>query len=245
MRIIVSIILCFIPQLAMAETAQYFRISSGTGFFVNREYIITNAHVVTGCSKATIKGAVPEREVEVRVADVQRDLALLETSEPPPQFAPLRINIDDLKAGDKVLVIGYPGEEGARGVTKFNEAKVQELGPNVTSNPGHFYISDVIEHGNSGGPVFDTSGNVIGVVVAKTMLTTYNNDTHEKISEQRAGVAIDLSTLKQFLFDHGIFVQWTGSGLVQFADGYMEQRAKEYIVNVQCRLPADAPPAGN
>ncbi|MEI6730707.1 MAG: hypothetical protein WCL30_05550, partial [Pseudomonadota bacterium] len=97
------------------------------------------------------------------------------------------------------------------------------------------YISDVVEHGNSGGPVFDTGGNVIGVVVAKALFTSYRKDTKEKVSEQGAGVAITLNTLKQFLLDNGVFSEWSGSG-VSFADNYVEERAKDYIVNIQCRL---------
>ena len=64
----------------------------------------------------------------------------------------------------------------------------------------------------------------------------------ERLSEKHVGVVIGLSTLKQFLFDHGIFTEWMGSGLL-YNDSYIEENAKSYIVNVQCRTPADS--AGN
>jgi serine protease Do len=229
--------LLFLPLSVFAQKVEYFQIQSGTGFFVSRQYVITNAHVITGCSKVTIKGAVPEHDAFVKVMDVDHDLALLETDAAPNEFAPLRFNIEDMRPGDKVLIVGYPGPEGAQGIYKIAEAQIQELKREGGAAPGQFYISDVVQHGNSGGPVFDTSGNVIGVVVAKTVLYTINEQTKETISEQHAGVAISLATLKQFLLDHGVFTQWAGSGLL-FTNNYIEERAKNYIVNVQCRMPA-------
>jgi len=246
MRILVSLLLCLVllPVGGFAQSRQYFRVQSGTGFFVNRQYIITNAHVVKGCTDVIVKGAIAEHQEKVTVLDEERDLALIQTDKQPQQFAPLRFNIDDLRAGDKVLIIGYPGEAGARGEYKVSEAQVQDLALNAVGKPGQFYISDSVEHGNSGGPVFDTSGNVIGVVVAKTVLTTINKQTQQKLAEQQVGVAISLATLKDFLFMHGVYTEVSGSGIL-FSDSYIEQRAKDYIVNVQCRLPVSSADAIN
>jgi hypothetical protein len=66
-----------------------------------------------------------------------------------------------------------------------------------------------------------------------------NARTRAEISEQNMGVAITLDTLKQFLLDNGVYTQWGGSGLL-YADSYIEDHAKNYIVNVQCRIPTDA-----
>jgi S1-C subfamily serine protease len=119
------------------------------------------------------------------------------------------------------------------------EAQVQTTGKDVVGgNPGQFYISDVVEHGNSGGPVFDASGNVIGVVVAITSINTVNQSTKEIVAEKKVGVVIDLGTLKDFLLAHGVFTQWSGSYLTM-NNGYIEDRAKDYIVNVQCRMPPE------
>ncbi len=245
MRRILKIVplLLLLPLLSGAQYMQYFKVQSGTGFFVNQAYIITNAHVVRGCNKVSIKGAVPEGSADVQVMDDEHDLALLETYRPPNQYAPLRFNIDELKTDDKVYVIGYPGEAGMRGEYTVAEAQVAKLAHDVQGNPWQFYITDVVEHGNSGGPVFDTSGNVIGVVVAKSVISTVNAVTQEKLSEQHVGVVITLNTLKDFLQQHGIYYEWVGSGLYNYDTGYITDRARGYIVNVQCRMPTDA--AGN
>ncbi|HEU5046551.1 MAG TPA: trypsin-like peptidase domain-containing protein [Rickettsiales bacterium] len=209
-----------------------FSILSGTGFFINRQYIVTNAHVVKGCSKVIIKGAVSERKATVSFIDENRDLALIESDMPPLEFAPLRYNIDELKTGDKVLIIGYPGEAGARGEYKMVESQIENIQINNVDNNKWLYITDVLAHGNSGGPVFDTSGNVIGVVVAQAVFQP-GSPKPEKINS--VGVVITLKTLQQFLFEHGVFTSISGSG-VAFTDSYIEARAKDYIVNVQCPL---------
>lgn len=236
-------ILCVIALLpAVADSEQivrYYRVQSGTGFFVNRQYVITNAHVVRGCTEVYVKGAIPEQKAKVKVQDDENDLALVETQESPQQFAPLRFNIDDLKVGDKVLLMGYPGEAGARGEYSVATAQVEDM-HEIKGSEGRFFITDVVEHGNSGGPVFDTSGNVIGVVVAKAVQTMTNPVTMQRVSEKHLGMVISLSTLKRFLFDHGVFTEWLGSNLL-YADSYIEDNGKAYIVNVQCRTPANAP----
>ena len=229
--------IAIIPSLAFAEPHQYM-ISSGTGFFVNRQDIVTNQHVIKGCTEVTIKGAVSEQKAKVKSVDAEHDLAIVESFMPPAEFAPLRFNIDDLKTDDKVLLIGYPGEAGIRGETTVATSNILDIRLNDSDKTKWLYINDVVEHGNSGGPVFDTSGNVIGVVVAKAVFSKFYAGTTQKIGEQNAGVVITLATLKQFLINNGIFNEWSGSGLV-YQDNYILERAKSYIVNIQCRLPHD------
>ena len=219
------------------QVVRFFRVQSGTGFFVNRQYVITNAHVVKGCTEVFVKGAIPEQKARVKVLNEAQDLALVETDESPKQFAPLRFNIEDLKQNDRVLLMGYPGEAGAHGEYAVASAQIEDM-HEIKGNEGKFYITDVVEHGNSGGPVFDTSGNVIGVVVAKSVLYKVNANTQEKLSEKHVGVVISLETLKQFLYDHGVYTEWLGSNLL-YSDSYIEDNAKSYIVNVQCRTPSD------
>ena len=245
MKKILLLLIVILPSLAFADsepltdTVKYnYIISSGTGFFVNRQDIVTNEHVVRGCSEVTIKGGISEQKARVKVVSPEYDLAIIESITPPKEFAPLRFNIDELHIDDKVLLIGYPGEAGIRGETKIATSNIIDIKLNDSDKTRWLYINDVVEHGNSGGPVLDTSGNVIGVVVAKAVFANFYAGTTEKASDQNAGVVITLATLKQFLIDHGIYNAWSGSGNV-FADSYIEERVKSYIINVQCILPAN------
>jgi S1-C subfamily serine protease len=213
-------------KVPAGKSKTIYHIISGTGFFVTKSYVVTNAHVLKGgCDKIVIKGAVPERTVTLKVLDTEHDLALLETSHPPQQYAPLRFNLDDLKIGDKVYILGFPGVEGIHGEYHFAQAQILDLGSR--SHRERFYITDVLLHGNSGGPVLDKNGNVIGVVVA----TSTFSKGDKKVD---VGVVISLTTLKEFLTANSIFADWITSHL-SYDEDYIEDNAKDYIVAVQCR----------
>jgi len=82
--------LLLIPALLLASSGcnaqqwQNYHVYAGTGFFVNRQDIITNAHVVEGCKDVIIKGGVPEHKAIVKFTDKEHDLAVIETDMPPP-----------------------------------------------------------------------------------------------------------------------------------------------------------------
>lgn len=227
----------------VAEQYEYFHVQSGTGFMVSRGRIITNAHVVRGCKNVDLSGAVTEKNAEVLGTDEEHDLALIKSESETYNFAPLRLEVDSLKVGDDVIVMGYGGELGLQDRTTFVKAKVEKLELNSVGNPWHFYISNVVQHGNSGGPVLDMAGNVIGVVVGMLQLNTVNSITNEKISEQNMGAVITLRALQQFVQEHGVYVRWSdSSGLLMYGDSTLEDTAKSFVVHVQCRQKMDGPP---
>jgi V8-like Glu-specific endopeptidase len=218
---------------------EYFKVQSGTGFFVNRDYLVTNAHVVRECKNVVINGAVPEQEAEVVVLDEEHDMALIKSKAEVSNFAPLRIDINTMKAGDNVIIVGYPGEKGASGEVTVSQAIVKKLEMNDVGNPWQFYISDAVQHGNSGGPALDSSGNVIGMVMGMMELKTMNMVSNEEISKERLGIVISLRAIQHFLENQGIYVQWGGSNLLTYAGDIIEENARRYIVNVQCRKKTD------
>ncbi len=219
---------------------QYFHVTSGTGFFVsNNGWAITNEHVVHGCDTVYLKGdSFQESQAEVRATDPEHDLALLFTPRMPVETAPLRDNIDALKAGDKVLVMGYPGDAGFTGHYQVVDAQMVDVhGPQ--NHPDWIQFSDAAQQGNSGGPLLDDSGNVLGVVVAKSQTFQVNPQNGEKTLVSKSDVAISLATVKDFLEQHGVYFRGVWSD-TQLEDSHIENTAKDFIVNVQCRKPADA-----
>lgn len=227
---------------AMAQSVPMLvKISAGTGFFVNRDGdLVTNAHVVKNCRSISVKTTGGERAATLRASDDARDLAVLHVAGDIPGIASLRWNIRDLRVGDQVVVMGYPGQEGVAGKYQFKKSLVRGLnGP--TGEPNWLQLDSVAKHGNSGGPVLDTAGNVIAVVTGNAM--TYRVMTGEggrQLNQPeligQSDVAITLPVLEDFLRQHQTSYYQSSSGSGSTADRLLEARANRFIVPVRCYL---------
>lgn len=229
-----------LPAFAQEQQVVMVKISAGTGFFVNRDGdIVTNAHVVKNCQSISVKTLEGEKRVSLRATDPDRDLALLRLDGGDvPAIASLRWNIRDVKQGDEVVVMGYPGQEGVAGQYQFKKSTVVQLkGP--IGEPQWLQIESVAQHGNSGGPVLDGAGNVIGVVSANAL--TYRvvtSATGEQLSDPqligKSDVAITLPVLEDFLRGAGSGYYQASSSDGTTPDSMLERQANRYIVPIRC-----------
>lgn len=222
------------PAVAIAGQGKMVMVQSGTGFFVSSSgHVITNNHVIQGCKKVELQGAVPRSEAEVIAVDEQYDLALIKAKQKPRRIATIRHpDASRIRMNEPVLVMGYPMESFRTGEYKIAESKVIGLkGP--TEEPHWLQFSDSAQQGNSGGPLLDSSGNVAGVVVGKSELwTNYGrNGRPEMVS--KSDVAISLKILMRFLDRHYVAYRFNGSYSLMNASR-VEELAKGYIVNVIC-----------
>lgn len=139
--------------------------SSGTGFFVsNNGHIITNDHVIVGCRNVTIAQQGKYVEVDVIAYDEKNDLAILKSDIRPKKY--YRISKSDPRLMDDVVIAGYPlGNKISTGIktTKGSVTSLSGMGNNFSE----FQTDAALNKGNSGGPIIDKGGNVIGVAVAK------------------------------------------------------------------------------
>ena len=223
-----------IAQTADTHSDERLTYSLGTGFFVSYSgHIITNAHVVPGCSQVIIRGTVPSTEAEILKVDTVNDLALLQTSAVPLDIASLSTSNQGLHESDRVVVIGYPGEHSVTGLYKLVESSViSDHGPQ--GEPGWVQFKSAADHGNSGGPLLDATGNVIGVVQGHVTLSSYDpllGGTPKAVSD--SDVAISLPILMPFLDAAGVPYQ-RNPNHTQFLATTVENKAKNYIVNVVC-----------
>lgn len=142
--------------------------SSGTGFIVSKSgHILTNNHVVRKCSTITASrtGDVTRAAVIVRT-DVTNDLAVLkmDTALPPEETA--RFRTRSLRAGESIATYGFPlaGTLSASGnIVSGNVSSLAGLGDDVRL----LQISAPVQPGNSGGPLMDMTGAVVGIVSGK------------------------------------------------------------------------------
>lgn len=139
-------------------------ISSGTGFIVSENgHVLTNHHVIDGCTRTTfqLRGDVP-LEASLISSNPATDLALLKTSltQAPAVFrGPRR-----LRLGDEVVVFGFPllGDLSSQG--NLTNGIVSALS-GLDDDLSRLQMTAQIQPGNSGGPVMNRFGEIIGVVV--------------------------------------------------------------------------------
>lgn len=142
-------------------------LSTGTGFVVSDEgFIVTNAHVVLGARRATVTfGEDREIDAEIKGVDLNSDLAVLKVDPKDHKLQPLALGTaKELRVGDPVVAIGNPfglDRTLTTGVVSALARKIQGLNGFTISNV--VQTDAAINKGNSGGPLLDAQGRVIGV----------------------------------------------------------------------------------
>ncbi len=140
-------------------------IASGTGFFVSDDgYLLSNFHVVRGASKVKVKTSAGLLPATVIKTDPASDIALLKVS---GSFRSLPVvSSRDVKLGDSVFTVGFPNIELQGLAPKLTKGELSSLS-GAQDDPRQFQISVAVQPGNSGGPLVNTLGNVIGIVTAR------------------------------------------------------------------------------
>ncbi len=154
------------PPLAPGERAARRAVSSGTGFVVAARRIMTNHHVIEGCTEVAARLA-DGRELPARVlaSDATRDLALLSTEAEAGPILRFR-SAGAYRRGEGVVTYGFPLAGLLSSGPTLTTGEVSAL-TGLADNPRHIQISAPVQPGNSGGPLLDMRGQVIGVVVSK------------------------------------------------------------------------------
>lgn len=146
---------------------------SGTGFALNNGYIATNYHVVDGAKTISvigIKGAFNiEYKAEVIATDKVNDLAIIKIND--RRFSgfgviPYRVKTTMSEVGEDIFVLGYPLTTTMGDEIKLTTGVISSK-TGFQGDVSLYQISAPIQPGNSGGPLFDGNGNLVGIVNAK------------------------------------------------------------------------------
>jgi len=201
-------------------------ISSGTGFVVAASgSVLTNAHVVKDCKSISINGL----PAKVRDSSDTFDLALLDVStDKEMAFAsfsnlPANLNSD-------ITVVGYPlnGILGGLNVTRGAVSSMKGLAGDVTK----MQITAPVQPGNSGGPVIDGSGRIVGVVVSKLNAARVADLTGD--IPQNINFAIRGEIAKLFLFQNGLEPNQAEAS-PPLSPVMLAKRASEFTVLITCQ----------
>ena len=140
--------------------------SSGTGFVINSHgHVLTNAHVVDGCQEIKVYSSNQVHRAQILATNQALDLAVLESDKISSRFA-LFEPPNSVQLGQEVMVAGFPMRGVLADEMNFSQGVVSSMS-GLSNDSRHFQMTAPVQPGNSGGPVIDDNGNVVGVVVSK------------------------------------------------------------------------------
>ncbi len=160
------------PTAEMYEQASTPQQWTGTGFALNDGYLITNYHVIDGAGSITIKGIKGDFNTKFKsnvvASDKANDIALLKIAD--ARFSgfgtipyQLRANVADV--GEFVFTLGYPLASVMGDEIKYTDGRISSK-TGIQGAVNVYQISVPIQPGNSGGPLFDQQGRIIGITTS-------------------------------------------------------------------------------
>jgi uncharacterized protein len=206
--------------------------ASGTGFVISQSgFVVTNNHVAGQCSQVRARHNTDELgALSVIAKDVQNDLALLKL---PSRFPDAAIFREDrgLRQGDNVVVYGFPLVGVLTPQGNLTTGSISALS-GLSNDSRMLQVSAPVQPGNSGGPLLDAGGNVIGVVSAK--LNALGTAMVTGDIPQNVNFAIKAGVVRNFLDANGVDYRTTAETReLKTAD--VGDRAKKFTLFIECR----------
>jgi S1-C subfamily serine protease len=201
--------------------------STGTGFFISHQgHVLTNAHVVEGCKDVSVApvGGAPMTATVVS-ADKQNDLAVLSAPTPPTTIAMLRGG-HAVRQGEPVVAYGFPYAGSLSSGGALTTGSINALS-GLKDDTRFFQISAPVQPGNSGGPLFDSTGAVVGVVTSGLRGTRTS-------SPQNVNFAVKADVVRTFLGAVGVSAETAPAGR-ELSTPDIGERARAFSVLVECK----------
>ena len=206
------------------------KVGTATAFVVSDQgHLLSNHHVVSGCSQVRLTGN--DKPLKLLPQDAANDLALLQMPDKPQAVAVFRA-ANDLRQGESIVIYGYPLEGTLAAGGNLSPGVVSALA-GVGNNTSQIQITAPVQPGNSGGPVLDGKGQVVGVVVQKLDAVKVAKLTGDV--PQNVNFAINEATTRTFLdsnqvpYKTGKWWNLMGKNLEEVA-----AEARKYTVVVEC-----------
>ena len=225
-----------IPPELLKETEETVELSrpkamgSGTGFVVSRlGHVLTNHHVVDGCTTIRARTAGRMHLLTVVGTDENNDLAVLTLPAPVSGVARFRAG-HTIRPGDSVVVVGFPLHGLLASEANVTTGSVSALA-GIGNDTRYLQITAPVQSGNSGGPLLDAGGHIVGLVVSKLDAIYIAKVTGD--IPQNINFAIKGTVAKSFLDSQSVeYETETSSNTLEFAD--IGSAAKQFTLLLEC-----------
>jgi S1-C subfamily serine protease len=204
---------------------------TGTGFVIsNNGHVVTNQHVVDGCVSDIQGNLSGEAPVKLRLvsSDETNDLALLQAPSPFKDVATIRDKA--IRPGDSVMAIGYPFHGLLTSDFTVTTGIVSSLS-GVLNDTRYLQISAAVQPGNSGGPLLDNSGQVVGMVAAKLNALKFAKATGN--IPENINFAIKTGALRDFL-DNSVVSYQTADAKSELKTSDIARNARTFTLLISC-----------
>lgn len=205
---------------------------TGTGFIVStRGHVITNYHVIDGCVvgdiNANLTGQAPS-SLRIVSTDEINDLALLQAPKTFDEAAVIRSTA--IHSGDAIIAIGYPFHGLLTSDFTVTAGIVSSLS-GVLNDTRQLQISAEVQSGNSGGPLLDSAGLVVGVVSSKLNALKVVKATGDL--PQNINFAIKTGAMRDFL-DNSAVSYKTAEPKADLKTADLARQARTYTLLISC-----------
>jgi len=170
----------------------------GSGFIISTQgYILTNAHVVEGAASLAVT-LTDGKEIKATLVGVDEiaDIAVLKIDQ--PGLRPLKLGDSSaIRVGDYVVAVGNPLGRGLEGTVTMGIISARARSITIGDHTNTYIQTDAaINVGNSGGPLLNMRGEVIGINTAKTINAGYD-ESGEAITTEGLGFALPINDVQK------------------------------------------------
>lgn len=207
------------------------KVNAGSGVIIGRNgTVLTNSHVVDSCRNIAVSvEGQPAQAATVVARDAANDLAVLKASLRSDDVARFRED-KPMRAGDGVVAIGYPLSSLLSREPNVTAGVISAMA-GIKGDKRHYQITAPVQKGNSGGPVADLGGNVVGVVTAKLDAMKIADKTGDL--PQNVNFAIKAELVRKFLADNGLAYETAPAG-TQMSPADVGDIVRKVTVFVEC-----------
>lgn len=221
-----------LPIIEKPAPPKALRTSAGSGIVITGGKVLTNAHVVAACKGVHVTFASGSRiEAQIAARDDKDDLALLDTPRQEAEAIRFRDG-KPVRAGDGVVVVGFPLSTMLSREANVTTGTISALAGSKGDNR-FLQITAPVQKGNSGGPLADMNGHLVGIVASKLDAMKIAERTGDL--PQNVNFAIKTDVARKFLTANSVTVQTAASDGPPLSAADVGEMIKRVTVFVECK----------